>query len=154
MHLYLVRHGRAKSKQVDSAQNLSEEGQREAAKMAGFIKARGLHVGAVWHSGKARAAQTAEVLVSAVKTDGGLVQHDGLAPNDPIEPVRIKIEQHNTDLMIVGHLPFLSKLTCKLLSDDETRGIISFPTGGVVCLEHIAEVDWKLAWMITPQLLP
>ena len=153
MHLYLVRHGRAKTKQEDPEQYLSEEGLREAAKMAGFIKVMGLHVGAVWHSGKARAAQTAEMMVSAVKTDGGLVQHAGLSPNDPIEPVQVEIEQSNTDLMIVGHLPFLRKLASRLLFDDENRGIISFPTCGMVCLEQIAEADWKLAWMITPELL-
>lgn len=153
MHLYLVRHGRAKSKLEDPAQNLSEEGLNEAAKVAGFVKAGGLHVGAVWHSGKARAAQTAEILVSAVKTDGGLVQHDGLAPNDPVDPVINEIEPYKTDLMIVGHLPFLSKLASKLLSDDETSEVISLCTGGVVCLEHFSEADWKLAWMITPELL-
>ena len=153
MHLYLVRHGMAKSKQEDPEQHLCEEGLREAAKMAGFIKVMGLNVGVAWHSGKARAAQTAEMMAAAVKADGRLVQHEGLSPNDLIEPVQVEIEQFNTDLMIVGHLPFLSKLASKLLYDDENRGIISFCTCGVVCLELIGEVDWKLAWIITPELL-
>ena len=87
MRLYLVQHDIAKSKEEDPEQHLTEEGLQEVEKVAGFIRPLGLFVNAIWHSGKARAVQTAEELAAAVKAYNGLTKHDGLAPNDPVGPV-------------------------------------------------------------------
>ncbi|KPK76764.1 MAG: hypothetical protein AMJ79_05545 [Phycisphaerae bacterium SM23_30] len=153
MYLYLVRHGIAKSKQEDPEQHLTKTGLQEVRKVAEFIKSADLHVGSIWHSGKARAAQTAKVFSSVMEIEKGLIQRDGLAPNDPIKPVQKEIDRFPKNLMIVGHLPFLSKLASKLLTDDESTEVISFPNSGVVCLECVSAGAWKLAWMINPQLL-
>ena len=119
-----------------------------------------LYVNAVWHSGKTRAAQTAELLTAAVRTDNRCLRHQaccaerpGLAPNDDVLPVKDELARAQNDIMIVGHLPFLSKLTSLLLADDESAGLVAFQQAGLVCLERVPEKKWQLDWMITPQLL-
>ena len=153
MHLYLVQHGKAKSKDEDPDRHLTEGGLRETQIVAEFLKPLDLHVEAVWHSGKPRAVQTAEVLASAIKTDAGLIQHKDLAPNDPVKPVIEEIKPAQRDLMIVGHLPFLSKLASELLTDDEGMEAVAFKNSGIVCLAGDSDREWRLAWMVTPDLI-
>jgi len=153
MRLYLIQHGEAKSKEQDPERPLTEKGLRDVRKVAEFIKPLGLRVRSVLHSGKARAAQTAEVLASAVDADEGIFQHDGLGPNDPVQPVAKDIQQATEDLMIVGHLPFLGKLAARLLTGSESAELVAFRNGGIVCLEHAQDGTWKLVWMIVPELI-
>ena len=153
MHLYLVQHGKAKPKDEDPDRHLAEDGLHETQSIAGFLEPLGLHVEAVWHSGKPRAVQTAEILASTIKTEAGLIQHIGLAPNDPVKPVTKEIKQAQRDLMIVGHLPFLNKLASELLTDDEGMEAVAFKNSGIVCLEGDSDREWRLAWMVTPDLV-
>jgi phosphohistidine phosphatase len=54
--------------------------------------------------------------------------------------------------MLVGHLPFLSRLTSLLLVGDRTKEIIRFRNAGIICL--IREEDqWLLGWVMTPDLV-
>ena len=153
MHLYLVQHGKAKSKDEDPERHLSESGLQETQSIAEFAKPLGLHVEAVWHSDKPRSVQTAEILASAIKIEAGLVQHNGLTPNDPVKPVTEEIKEAQRDLMIVGHLPFLSKLASRLLIGDEERELVVFQNSGIVCLETDSGSEWRLVWMVTPGLV-
>ena len=153
MHLYLVQHGKARSKDEDPERHLSEDGLRETQSMAEFVKPLDLHVEAVWHSDKPRAIETAQILDSAIKIEAGLVQHNGLTPNDPVKPVTEEIKEAQRDLMIVGHLPFLSKLASRLLIGDEERELVVFQNSGIVCLETDSGSEWRLVWMVTPGLV-
>ena len=69
MKLYLVQHAKAAPKEVDQQRPLTEEGLRDIQKIAGFIKPMNLCVDYLWHSGKKRAAQTAEVLAKVIKVN-------------------------------------------------------------------------------------
>jgi len=153
MRLYLIQHGEAKSKEDDPDRPLTDEGLADVRKVAAFVKPLGLRVGAIWHSGRARAAQTAEALAEAVAADEGVVPRDGLAPKDGIKPVRREVEAAEADLMIVGHLPFLSKLASRLLAGSGSADVAAFQYGCVVCLDRDDEGAWRLAWMVTPELL-
>jgi phosphohistidine phosphatase len=153
MHLYLVQHGEAKSKEDDPERPLTERGKLLVQKVARFLRPSGLKVKAVWHSGKTRAQQTAEILVSALTSDQGIVARDGLAPNDPVGPVREAIEQSDGDLMVVGHLPFLSRLAASLLTGSEQNEVVSFQYGTVVALTAREDGSWAIGWMIAPGLL-
>ena len=153
MKLYLVRHGQAKPKEVDPKRHLSDRGAKDVGKVADLLKGRGLSVQAVWHSGKARAAETARILASAFEVKEGVVEHDGLAPNDPVGPVAREIKKADADLMIVGHLPFVGRLASVLLAGDEGAGIVEFHTGGLVCLARTDEGAWALEWAIIPEIL-
>ena len=67
MKLYLVQHAKAASKETDPERSLTEEGLRDIRKVAEFIKPLDLSVDYLWHSGKNRAQQTAEILADVVK---------------------------------------------------------------------------------------
>jgi phosphohistidine phosphatase len=152
VRVYLIQHGEAKPPEPDAEPVLTENGRRDVEKTADFLRPLGITLDAVWHSVKTRAQQTAEIFASAVSTQNGVQQRDGLKPNDPVAPVKHAIEQAAGDLMIVGHLPFLGKLASLLVTGDETKPTVTFQNGCVVCMERQPEQGWTVAWMIVPGL--
>ena len=173
MRLYLVRHGEAKPAEEDRVRPLSEQGRRDVQKVADFLAPLGLRVSAVWHSGKTRAAQTAEILAAAlVRTaDGGdkgdctsassprdcplfLLRRDGLDPTDPVEPVAERIADFSGDLMIVGHMPLLGRLAAWLVNGRDAPELAAFRPGAILCLEGGGQEPWRVMWMLVPEIIP
>lgn len=154
MRLYLVQHGEAESEEVDPERSLSAKGLQDVTKVAAFLRKLGLRVAAIRHSGKTRAAQTAEFLASVVAGDSGVIRTSGLSPNDPVGPLVEEIKGSADDLMVVGHLPFLGKLASALTTGSESASIVAFQQGGVVCLERDEGATWRVRWMIVPEILP
>ena len=153
MKLYLVQHAKATSEQADPERPLTEEGRRDIQKVAAFIKPLNLSVDYLWHSGKKRAAQTAGVLANAIKTRAGVITHDGLGPNDDVTALRDELASTEQDIMIVGHLPFLSKLASLLLAGFGGADTVAFKNAGVVSLSRSEANQWQGDWVITPELL-
>jgi len=153
MRLYLMQHGQSKSGAEDSEKTLTDEGRSEVERMAGFLahSAPAKH-GRVFHSGKTRARQTAEILTGAF-SHLEAEQADGLSPMD--DPA-VWAERAN-DLLeavaLVGHLPHLARLASLLLVGDAERPVVSFANGGMVCLDRSLEGDWTLRWSVVPRLL-
>ena len=100
-----------------------------------------------------RGEQTAALLAEALLPGGQAQGHDGLNPNDPVEPLAAQITGWTTDTLLVGHLPFLGRLASLLLASDADRPIIAFQTGSIACLERVHIGSWLLAWRILPELL-
>ena len=153
MKLYLVQHAKAASKDVDPERPLTDEGRRDIQKIAAFIETLHLEVDLLWHSGKTRAAQTAEVLAEVVNIGTQMTAHDGLSPNDNVTVLKDKLISSRQDVMIVGHLPFLSKLASLFLTGNEDAGTVAFQQGGIVAFEQPAENRWQINWMVIPELL-
>ena len=153
MRLYLVQHGKATSKHEDPERPLTEEGRREAREIARFIKPLGLAVGRMWHSGKTRAAQTADIYAQVISAAEGPIARDGLAPNDNVALLRDELAVATDDTMIVGHMPFVSKLATLLLTGYESPPTVAFRNAGVVCLERTPDSRWQVEWIMTPDLL-
>ena len=154
MQIYLVQHGESQPEEIDPERRLTENGARAVQRVADFLRTSGgLHVDAIWHSGKARAQQTAELLGPATRAgEGALMQHDGLAPKDAVEPIKRELEQGNSNVMIVGHLPFLGRLAALLLTGNADNDVVAFQFGCVVCLKRDDADKWRLEWMIVPKL--
>jgi phosphohistidine phosphatase len=153
MRLYLVQHGQAKSKDEDPDRHLTDGGFRDVGKVAEFLGTSGLAVTAVWHSGKTRASETAAILAHALGVEA-VHERKGLAPNDPVAPVRDEVAGAEGDLMIVGHLPSVAKLASLLVAGSDSAGAVSFRNAGVVCLERAEDGSWGLLWSVVPELLP
>lgn len=148
MKLYLIQHAQAKSKNEDPERGLTEEGMECINKTASFLKKAGQDIKNIWHSGKKRALQSADII--AGKLDGcSIVQKDGLAPNDNPDLIIRQLSEFDKNIVIVGHLPFLSKLTSKLL--DSSREVAAFKNAGIVCLHF--DTAWTIEWMIIPELM-
>lgn len=152
MRLYLVRHGAAEEASTDGARPLSAVGVAEAEALAGYVRGLSLSVAEVWHSEKARAQQTASILVEQGGLAGGAMEKEGLAPGSKVGPVAEELIQRDGDVCIVSHLPFLPRLVTRLVNgcDDET--VWGFTTCGMMCLERGRH--WWIRWFVVPEILP
>jgi phosphohistidine phosphatase len=153
MRLYLIRHGDAARKDADSEKTLTDKGAFETKKIAEFLKKAKIEAAEVRHSGKKRAAQTAQTIAWAVAPGTSPVAVSGLAPNDPVEPLKEKLAELREDLVLVGHLPHLENLARLLLSGGRTSPAVDYPPSGALCLERDDEGLWSLRWMIVPEIL-
>ena len=153
MNVYLVRHGEAVSSEIDRQRPLSDQGRADVRKIASFIRPLKVCVERIWHSGKPRAAQTAEILAGAVATEKGCSAREGLMPNDDVTTIADELEAYDTDLMIVGHLPFLWNLTSLLVAGRGTADVVAFSAGAMACLERRDHGTWQINWMIAPEFL-
>ncbi len=153
MKLYLVQHAKAASKEVDPQRSLTEEGRRDIWKVAAYIEPLKLWVDCLWNSGKRRAVQTAEILAEVIEIKEAKIARDGLAPNDDVTTLRDELASVQQDIMIVGHLPFLSKLASLLLAGSESANTVAFRNGGIVCLNRSETNQWQIDWIVTPELI-
>ena len=78
--------------------------------LAAVAQGYGVQVGSIVHSGKKRARQTAEIFGAALSPAGGVKQMDGLKPLDDVTAVARNLRS-DRGLMMVGHLPFMERLT-------------------------------------------
>lgn len=152
MRLLLAQHGLAVDKQEDPARPLSEAGVQDVQHVASQIGAAGVRVARVWHSGKLRAAQTAELLAKQVMPKGRPETIDGIAPNDPVEEFAADVDVWQEDTLVVGHLPFMSRLVSLLMSGEPEYECVRYVPGSIVCLERVAPEQWVLVWMLRPDL--
>jgi len=148
MRVYLIQHGQAKAKDADPARPLTDTGRADTQKVAGLIGPLGLRVRAIWQSGKTRARQTAELFAEAVAAEEGVVQRDGMSPDDDVAPVAEALAHSEGDLMLVGHMPFMAKLAARLLTGSESPRPVAFRNSGVVCLRRSDDGRWQLAWSV------
>lgn len=153
MKLYLIQHGEATSEQIDPLRPLTEKGQGDVRQIASFLKEAKVRPALIYHSGKLRAKQTAEIIASTLALNELLKERKGLLPQDGPGDIAQEILRSAQDLMIVGHLPFLSKLAAFLLIGREDGNLIAFQQGGVVCLQKGENQRWQVAWMVVPEIL-
>lgn len=153
MKLYLIQHGEAKSEVEDPSRPLTTRGEKEVTNVSKILT--GLHIrpSIVYHSEKLRAKQTAKIIAEALKIPDSLVQSvKGLSPNDDIRLWAERISKEREDLMLVGHLPFLEKLTSFLLCGDENARLVFFRYGAIVCLDQNEDKSWAVRWILTPEM--
>jgi phosphohistidine phosphatase len=151
MKLYLVQHGEAKSEAEDPERSLTIKGEEEVHRVAKAAKRLDIWPSKIYHSGKRRARQTAEIVAQSLNLPAQAVQ--GLNPLDDIRPWVEQISKETEDLMIIGHLPFLEKLTSFLLCGDEKARLVSFRYGAVVCLVRKEDKGWAVSWILMPEMV-
>jgi phosphohistidine phosphatase len=93
------------------------------------------------------------MIAGALKIPGLCVQSvPGLNPNDDACPWVERISGEKEDLMLVGHLPFLEKLTSSLLCGNENGRLVLFRYGAIVCLDQKEDKRWAVRWILTPEM--
>ena len=152
MKLYLVQHGEALPKEINSDQPLSDQGRQDVERLARFLADRGVRVSRVWHSGKTRARQTAELLAAAVAPRTKADARAGLAPNDPTDAFTETLVHWCEDAMVVGHLPFMARLVTRLVAKSDDSTTVAYLPGSLVCLGRDEDGAWTIAWMLRPEL--
>lgn len=152
MAIYLVQHGLALSKDVDPECSLSDKGIEDVQLIAGVAANYKVSVDTICHSGKKRARQTAELMAEQLVPVNGCREREGLKPLDDVTEVGDALAEHS-DIMLVGHLPFMEKLVSYLVTGDEGFRPVRFQNGGIVCLDR-DEGDryWYVKWALMPNI--
>jgi phosphohistidine phosphatase len=153
MFLYLVQHGEAKREEEDPARGLTEKGIQDARNVSVYAKKLNVKASRIYHSGKTRAMQTAQILADHLNPEKGMSGTDGLTPMDDPSIWAKRIAGMSEDIMLVGHLPYLAKLAGLLLCGDKEKMFIDFKMGGIVCLKRFDDGRWAVGWIIVPEIL-
>jgi phosphohistidine phosphatase len=76
----------------------------------------------------------------------------GLSPNDDVTQFAGLLHSDQDSLMIVGHLPHLSRLVSLLVTGNPDTEIVKFRNAGIVCLTQ-KDGKWAIDWVMQPDLL-
>jgi phosphohistidine phosphatase len=152
MALYLVQHGKNLPEDMDIHKGLSEEGIAEVKRIAEVARLYGIKVSKIFHSGKTRARQTAQIYASLLGVNNEIGETEGMKPLDDVVDFAEKIEGAE-NIMLVGHLPFLDKLTSYLVIGSDEKPIMKFQNGGIVCLHKEGDSQtWIIKWTLMPNI--
>jgi len=149
MYIYLIQHALSKSKEEDPERGITDSGKIETEKIAQYFKSLNPEIHVIWQSGKKRAKETADIFAHVLGIDNRILEHTGLSPNDPVVPVISALEKMHKDVVIVGHLPFLSSLMSYLTTGTDSCQIVKFKNSGIICLERDGG-QWVINWITTP----
>lgn len=151
MALFLVQHGKNLSKEIDPEQSLSEEGRREVELIGDTAAGYDVLIGKIRHSGKKRALQTAEVFAEKLDVTD-VAETEGLkALDDPAQFAENIAPGEN--LMIIGHLPFMERMTSWLTTGSMDYTVFKFQNGGIVCLDKLPDSQyWAVIWALVPAI--
>ena len=150
MALYLIQHGKSLPKDQDPDQGLSDEGIAETERMANLAKDHGLAVTQIRHSVKTRARQTAEIFARSLDPQQGIQEVSGIKPLDDVAEYAANIDP-DENIMLVGHLPFMERITSYLISGSIDQTVFKFQNSGIVCLDKDPETQY---WIILGALTP
>ncbi len=154
MNLYLVQHGEAEVRFGETERSLTDKGIADSQRITDYLDHHPLPLlDAIIHSGKLRARQTADLLSPHIGSSRGVLAADDLEPNSDPKIWARKLRGITEDLMLVGHLPYLAKLTSMLLTGDPKATVVQFHNGGIVCLDRDIDMIWRLDWIVIPQIL-
>jgi phosphohistidine phosphatase len=152
MALYLIQHGKSLPKDQDPDQGLSEEGTTETERIASLTQDYGVSVSQIRHSVKTRARQTAEILARALKPQNNIQEISGIKPMDDVAACAAKIDP-DENVMLVGHLPFMERITSYLITGSIDQALIKFQNSGIVCLDKDPETQaWVIKWTLMPNI--
>ncbi len=154
MKLYLVQHAEAMSEERDPDRPLTANGVEDTRRVAALLKDSGqVALERILHSGKLRAQQTAEIIAQDLEPASGVEQADDLGPLDETTIWAEKAAGSEGDLMLVGHLPYMSRMAARLLTGDPDREVVSVRNAGVICIEVDKDANGVLQWEVIPALV-
>ena len=152
MALYLVQHGQSLPKDVDPDQGLSDPGIAETQRMADVARGYRVQVTRIMQSGKKRARQTADIFAEKLNPAGGVEAAGGLKPLDDVIAFAASLDAA-ANVMLVGHLPFMERMTSYLVTGSADKPIFKFQNSGIVCLEKDSNSgSWQIIWTLMPKI--
>ena len=152
MAFYIVQHGLSLPKDQDPEKGLAPKGMEDVKRIAEVAQNYGVVVECIVHSGKKRALQTAGILAGILKPAQGIREISGIKPLDDVAEVAPRVDfQANT--MVVGHLPFLERLTSFLITGQKEPVVFKLQNGGILCLDRIGNQDTPvIKWALMPSV--
>ena len=145
--LLLVHHGDAVGPAVDPMRPLSQAGLAASTALAAAAAARGVKPDLIWHSGKIRALQTAQLFRRACNPLAGFKAVHGLQPGDPPRWIHDELLGDSRSILLVGHMPHLAGLLGLLRGQSLEATVSDFPLHGCVALEADGD-HWTELWRL------
>jgi phosphohistidine phosphatase len=76
----------------------------------------------------------------------------GMDPGDDVITFSDRLDT-DMNLMLVGHLPFMERLTSYLLTGSADKTVFKFQNGGILCLSVLPETgSWAILWSLMPHI--
>jgi phosphohistidine phosphatase len=147
--IYFSQHGLAIDKTENPERPLSPSGIQQTETIANILLESGTALRHIFHSGKLRASQSAEIFASTLNVSS-ISAIKGLLPNDDVTQLAQNLRSEQA--LYVGHLPHLEKLVGYLLSGDENKNIVKFQNSAVLCLEK-DDQQYCVKWLLSPELV-
>ncbi|RME75367.1 MAG: phosphohistidine phosphatase SixA [Planctomycetota bacterium] len=150
MKIYLFRHGEAKEATEDPERGLTDKGKDDVKTVAKAMRKREVEISKIFHSPKKRAKETAEIVHEEFDS-ASLEEKSTLNPNDPVEPWKDEILGMEENLILVGHLPFLSILASQLLGIKEVDVPVFLPATCMALEKDDQSLTFQLEWVLYPK---
>lgn len=150
MAIFLVQHGLSLKKEKDPQKGLSKKGREETEKIADVAGFYQIPVAKICHSGKTRAGQTAQVFKETLEIEAPLQEIRNINPLDDVT-LFADMADPGSNIMIVGHLPYMEKFVSYLTCGDADKRVLKFQNSGIVCLE-CENGDWFIKWTLNPNI--
>ncbi len=155
MRIYISRHAAAVSKNEHPERPLSDIGRDQAKQVSAFAKAAGMEIGSAFHSGKARAKQTAEIYAKTLGGDIDVQATTGLSPEDDPMALDGFLDGLTAPALFAGHLPHLEGFIHHLTTGAADAGFLKLSPAALICLDREpGRRRWRLAWYVEPSLIP
>jgi phosphohistidine phosphatase len=139
-------------KEEDPQKGLSEEGREQTERIAEVARGYRVGVSKIFHSGKARAQQTAEIFERCFTPPEGIQQRAGLKPLDDAATLAEEMELKR-NWMLVSHLPLMERLTSCLIIGKPAPTVFRFQNSGIVCIdEDSREGRAVIKWTLMPNI--
>ena len=157
MILYLLRHGHAvnvgeNNVRCDFDRMLTGEGKEKVRQVVKAVKRTGKNPEKIFTSPLVRAMETAEIAADELDCKE-VEKNDELAPcGDHRELIRFLRNSEIKSAMLVGHMPDLSELACRLISR-KNDAQIHFKKAGLCCVSfdgELSEGEGLLEFLIQP----
>jgi phosphohistidine phosphatase len=158
MNIYILRHGIAMEREGwqekdDSQRPLTIDGEKQLKKISKALEKMELKFDLILSSPFERAKKTAEIVAEKLDLKKMLKFSDNLTPEGDLESLVAEINKLKPEnLLLVGHEPYLSKLTAQLISNGDME--MDFKKSGL-CKLKTEKLQFnrcaKLCWLLTPK---
>lgn len=157
MLLILLRHGTAEDSSPDEARELTAEGRKEVRAVARAMRDFGVRPDIVLSSRRARAIQTAQVVVKEMKLAAKIEQDDtfdfGSSWSDfeSYFARRLAKEKNNLTILVAGHQPHIGCMIHMALQGTEAdMSIRKGAAAGLLFKDAVRAGEAKLHFYLTP----
>ncbi len=142
MDIYILRHGKAEDGSAeggDEARRLTMKGAEEILGVGLWMAAQGLTFDLIAASPLVRAQETAAIIAGVLEYKKKPASWDVLAPGGEPDAVCHAISRHgkSSAILLVGHEPLLSSLISRIISGNESAGIV-MTKGGLAKIRDVS----------------
>jgi phosphohistidine phosphatase len=162
VNIFILRHGEAGTHaslpSKDSERPLTESGRNEVEKVAESLLGLRIEFDRIATSPLKRAKDTAEIVVKVYDTSAPKLEvWDELRPEGSKTDLitRLSKLKQDSDIMLVGHEPYLSTLIGEIISGSAVSRIVLKKAGVAKVQIHsfAPKVNGELRWLLTPRHL-